>query len=119
MSLHVKLHKLLNGELRSFAHSFESIDEAQKFIANTPNVDSAQIYDNGDLVQTYEAPAEPVSVIEETVVVEPTPEPVIEETVVEIPVVEVVEEPVVESVAEEVVETTVETAPEVTETPEA
>ena len=97
MSHHVKLHKLINGMLQTFAHSFESIEEAKEFLANTPDVHSAQVYDNGNLVHTQDPQPEPVSVVE------PTPAPVVEAPVVEAPVVEVAPAPV-EPTPEPVVE---------------
>jgi len=144
---HVKLHKLIDGVLKTFAHSFQSVEEAKEFIANTPDVHSAQVYDNGNLVHAQDPQPEPVVVPEVTPapvvetpapVVEPTPEPVVEAPVVPVetaPVAPVVEEtPVVEAPAPvveapvavveptpvatpEVVAEPVVTAPESTETP--
>ena len=132
---HVKLHKMVNGMLQSFAHSFQSAEEAKEFIANTPDVHSAQVYDNGNLVHAVEPQPEPVAVVE------PTPAPVVEtpapvevpapvvEAPVEVPapVVEApveVPAPVVEAPVETITTTEVQAiapveAPVVTETPAA
>ena len=110
---HVKLHKMVNGMLQSFAHSFQSAEEAKEFIANTPDVHSAQVYDNGNLVHAVEPQPEPVAVVE------PTPAPVVETPApVEVPA------PVVEAPVETITTTEVQAiapveAPVVTETPAA
>ena len=76
---HVKLHRLINGVLQSFAHSFDSIEEAKEFIDNTPDVHSAQVYDNGNLVHAQDPQPEPVA---------PVVTPVVEAPVAETPVVD-------------------------------
>ena len=78
---HVKLHRLINGMLQSFAHSFDSIEEAKEFIDNTPDVHSAQVYDNGNLVHAQDPQPEPVAPVDTPVVT-----PVVEAPVVEAPV---------------------------------
>ena len=94
---HVKLHRLINGVLQSFAHSFDSIEEAKEFIDNTPDVHSAQVYDNGNLVHAQDPQPEPVAPVDTPVVEAPVDTPVVEAPV-DTPVVEApVDTPVVEA----------------------
>ena len=68
---HVKIHRLIDGVLQSFAHSFDSIEEAKEFIDNTPDVHSAQVYDNGNLVHAQDPQPEPVAPVDTPVVAAP------------------------------------------------
>ena len=108
---HVKLHRLINGVLQSFAHSFDSIEEAKEFIVNTPDVHSAQVYDNGNLVHAQDPQPEPVAPVDTPVVEAPVVEAPVDTPVVEAPVdTPVVEAPVVEApVVEAPVDTPVDT----------
>ena len=115
---HVKLNRLINGVLQSFAHSFDSIEEAKEFIDNTPDVHSAQVYDNGNLVHAQDPQPEPVAPVVEAPVDTPvvTPAPVVTPVVTPAPVdTPVVEAPVVTPapVVEAPVVTPAPTTPEV------
>jgi hypothetical protein len=53
MSHHLKRHKWVNGELQSFAYSFETFEEAKAFADNTNSSEAhtVKVYDErGQLV---------------------------------------------------------------------
>jgi len=72
---HVKLHQLINGELKTFAHSFESLEKAKNFIENAPDLHSAQVYVDENLVHAVDPQPAPVAEVAPAPVVEPTPVP--------------------------------------------